>query len=403
MLKGFPGGDKWLWPLLGGPVLGLLAISIYALGADTNGKASSVFAVALLTAAAAFAAGGLLGFLFGIPRSLSSEAAPIAGRPATTTDDATSAQEVALSRTAGSRASRYGANTNLEQISDWLTKILVGVGLVQLGRLMSAGRELVDGLEPALGGGDFAAGFGVSILVLYAVTGFMAGYLFARVFLGLIFAQADELMDDVVNRVEERRSEQEGRDVTAKARVRRQLDAEGIGAGPTQDELNEAVAAASRSVRQELFYTARARRQQGSPEQIARTVPVFRALVAADANGEFHRNHAQLGYALREQADPDFDGAIAALDKAIEIRDKRNERGFRIYELNRALARIQGAPALAAGDSADPATQELILGDLRKAAESTFLRDRMKKDKTIQPWLRRNAVTVAQLTPDAEG
>jgi len=72
-------------------------------------------------ALACYAIGSLLGFLFGIPRVLQ-------GRVANSDSPSSS----------GGPGSRPGAtyqlliNTNLDDISDWLTKIVVGVGLVQL-------------------------------------------------------------------------------------------------------------------------------------------------------------------------------------------------------------------------------------------------------------------------------
>jgi hypothetical protein len=125
---------------------------------------------------------------------------------------------------------------------------------------------------------------------------------------------------------------------------------------------------------------------------------VFRALIAADPEGRFHRNHAQVGYALREQAQPDRAAAAAALDKAIESRDRLGESGFRIYELNRALTRIQDDPA-AGKEPSEAATRDAVLADLRKAAESKFLRDKMAADAEIGSWLKRNGLTVADLAP----
>jgi hypothetical protein len=78
---------------------------------------------------------GLLGgFLFGIPRSV-----PVGAGP----DD----------HTHGSHA----VNTKLEQISDWLTKILIGIGLVELARISGYLDALVHEVGDALGG-DARAG-----------------------------------------------------------------------------------------------------------------------------------------------------------------------------------------------------------------------------------------------------
>src|SRR5688500_2738159 len=67
--------------------------------------------IALLIGGAFFTAGGLIGFLFGIPKLL---------------------QNTALVPEEVSKKTVIVHNDNLVQISDWLTKIIVGVGLTQL-------------------------------------------------------------------------------------------------------------------------------------------------------------------------------------------------------------------------------------------------------------------------------
>jgi hypothetical protein len=102
--------------------VGLLMAGIAA-GFDRDQKAGAgirVFVLSLLLAAACAVSGWLLGLLFGIPRSL----ARGNGNRAATSD--TSTQQIAAG--AGTTSS---VNTNLEDISDWLTKTLVGVGLTQ--------------------------------------------------------------------------------------------------------------------------------------------------------------------------------------------------------------------------------------------------------------------------------
>lgn len=91
-------------------ILWAIAILIYAIQLP-SGARWGAYATADLIASASFLAGGLVGFLFGIPRAVQGSTAP-------------------------SGATQYQANTNLEQVSDWLTKIIVGVGLVQIGRVI---------------------------------------------------------------------------------------------------------------------------------------------------------------------------------------------------------------------------------------------------------------------------
>ena len=115
---------------------------------------------ASLVATAAFSVGGIFGFLFGIPRAPS-------GKP-----DGT-----------------FQHNTNLEQISDWLTKALVGAGLTQLqtiwGGVRSAARMVAEG-----SGGLLGEPSAIAIMILYAVAGFLAGYLFTALFLGQALTSA---------------------------------------------------------------------------------------------------------------------------------------------------------------------------------------------------------------------
>ncbi|GGU72928.1 hypothetical protein GCM10010260_00730 [Streptomyces filipinensis] len=78
--------------------------------------------------------GALLGFLFGIPRSLR-------GRPQVSDNEANSPD-----------AGGYRSSTNPEEVSDWLTKIIVGVGLIQLGSATGALGRLIRAVGAALGG-----------------------------------------------------------------------------------------------------------------------------------------------------------------------------------------------------------------------------------------------------------
>ncbi|WP_328323936.1 response regulator [Kribbella sp. NBC_00382] len=74
---------------------------------------------------------------------------------------------------------RYSSNSNLEQISDWLTKLLVGAGLVQLasapGRLAKLGDYLGSGLEV-----PSSAAYSLAAVVYGAGVGFTCGYLWTR-------------------------------------------------------------------------------------------------------------------------------------------------------------------------------------------------------------------------------
>ncbi len=86
-----------------------------------------------------------------------------------------------------------------------------------------------------------------------------------------------------------------------------------------------------------------------------RTIPVFRALIASDPEGRFHRNHGQLGFALKDKEPPDWREAEAELTNAIMIRGDPNVEGYWLYELNRAICRIKLDDLFKEGKPSTPA------------------------------------------------
>ena len=111
---------------------------------------------AYLWAMMCLATGALAGFLFGVPRVNLEATKSTALRP----------------------------NTNIEVVSDWLTKIIVGVGLVEfreVGRFLTGiSLELGQSLVPQTG----AVSFAKSLIVYFFVSGMIQGYLLTRMYLG---------------------------------------------------------------------------------------------------------------------------------------------------------------------------------------------------------------------------
>jgi hypothetical protein len=95
------------------------------------------------------------------------------------------------------RASGFAGLNLLEQISDWLTKILVGVGLVQFTTLAQHAGELVEFLGPPLGGDPLGESFAAATLVVFGISGFLAFYLVTRIYLPLAFAYTDRKARDL--------------------------------------------------------------------------------------------------------------------------------------------------------------------------------------------------------------
>ena len=152
--------------------IGVVVVWLHS-GTDTGGS--------LLWALGCLAVGALGGFVFGIPRVQQDE--PV--KPA----DGTTVQAAAEPVTR--RKYKLLANTNLEQISDWLTKIIVGVGLVESkqlpGYLVRLARYVGAGIRPGAGGDVFV----LAITLHFAVWGFICAYLMTRVYLTGTFFRAE--------------------------------------------------------------------------------------------------------------------------------------------------------------------------------------------------------------------
>lgn len=140
--------------------------------------------VAILWALGCTAVGHLIGFIFGIPRIV------IDPSPKPTSGSTTKAEP-----SVGPREikSPYQVNTNLQDISDWLTKIIVGLGLVELRQVDDHMLRAATFVGQSLGSQE-APGVAGAIIVYFSTLGFLGGYLTTRLFLSAAFARADRAM-----------------------------------------------------------------------------------------------------------------------------------------------------------------------------------------------------------------
>ena len=140
---------------------------------------------ALLVASACALSGALLGFLFAVPKR--KRAGDAAAAPA-------------VSPGAGGESGKgtvhYESNTSLEEISDWLTKIIVGVGLVQAQEIAAAlgraGGAVGTGVFRQPAGAPAAEVIGVATILTFAVLGFLAAFLWFRQNLMIAWTQSQE-------------------------------------------------------------------------------------------------------------------------------------------------------------------------------------------------------------------
>ncbi len=161
-------------------VLTLLVLMIVAavlLGLSTHDSGAGVTAFVLFAAAAAVGAG--LGFLFGLPR------ARVAGDE---TDSAT---------TAPTASTFYLTNSNLIKVSDWLTTIVIGLGLVNLGKVVPAIRQLGHALDKPLGAAPYSGAIGISVLIVGLLAGFILDYLWTSIRVRELLEESEQQVEHV--------------------------------------------------------------------------------------------------------------------------------------------------------------------------------------------------------------
>jgi hypothetical protein len=173
----------------------ILFVSIYTAFKDEPGK--GLFPVLGLSLGIAFAAtvtGGFLGFLFGIPKSLQKNQAsslPPNGAAGTSSNQTTTTRN-------------YSSNTNLEEISDWLTKIIVGVSLIQLTKLVDFYTKSCRSLAKSFKGyltAEFGFTYSGSLIIFFSVCGFLIVYLWARLYFLKQLNDIERSLEYVLNKV----------------------------------------------------------------------------------------------------------------------------------------------------------------------------------------------------------
>jgi tetratricopeptide (TPR) repeat protein len=172
------------WLVAGIATLSLSALSFLIKDQNITNSLTLLGNGAMLSLAFA-AIGGLIGFLFGIPRRLAV--------PSRSSNDAKSSDST--SHTAEQGGTDWG--TNLEQVSDWLTKIILGAGLTQLVKVPGLLRRLGDYFGPSFNNKPFLP---LVIVLGSLIFGFFAGYLLTQLFLvQALDAAGKAFLKDAVN------------------------------------------------------------------------------------------------------------------------------------------------------------------------------------------------------------
>ena len=141
-----------------------------------------IFGPAMMVAVAGMMIGGLLGFLFAVPRSKSSDTG---------------------NRTDEDRP--FITNTNLEQISDWLTKIIVGVSLIQLDDIVARLGQLTSSLAAMFGGeANASKAMAAGTIIFFPAVGFLIGYVATRTIITVLFGLIHSSLSELLNEHTER-------------------------------------------------------------------------------------------------------------------------------------------------------------------------------------------------------
>lgn len=176
-------------------------IIVFIFGANPSGRAT-IFMWML----ACLLSGTFVGFLFGIPKVVQNQGNP----------NATSANNTNTSSNNNNNSGlgyQQQVNSNLVEISDWLTKIIVGLGLVKLTKippyLSQIANILATGLnqtttQPA----GLAIAFAYGVIIGYSTMGFLFGYITTRVYLAGAFSAADQ---NALKRIADKAEETEGK------------------------------------------------------------------------------------------------------------------------------------------------------------------------------------------------
>jgi len=332
-------------------LVGFLTIVFFSLSTFPTGQFFVIAAETAMIAGAAAMVGAFFGFIFGIPKTMQ----PNRGGKPDTNGEKPSDQD------GGETHEKSATNTNLEDISDWLTKILVGAGITQIsvapGYLWRASGLMGEQIP-------FPAEFKVrsqvfvfSLIIFFSITGFFISYLWARVVL-LEWIEDSRLRSKfkkIDNEIRAAQNEKR-KDVIAHRSVDGFLENGEVYV--TKEELDSDIKKASYDVQKDILIKTSQWRSDNwkvNKKAMERCIPIFISFLDIKEFAEEYSLHAKLGYAYKDKRPPDYIKAKETLSDAIKFRDefkqKSMDRGFkiddtmkRIYEYNRAICSIMLDP-----------------------------------------------------------
>lgn len=250
-----------------------------------------------------------------------------------------------------------------------------------------------------MGGQTWSGAFAVVIIVYFFVGGFLIGYLATRLYLGQALTAAERTYS--LEKQLSKLQQQTGADALALQLATAQLT--GAEADePSQPDLDAAVTGASGEMRAQIFYRAQLQRlrnwrDDATKPKMERTIAVFRALIASDLKDNYHANHGELGFALKDQRTPDWSAAESELSRAITIRGESADPLHRPYEANRALCLVMLDEFYRDTKPSSDEAKLRIVEDLKRAIQDDATKTWVKTTLTLKKWLALNKLDLNSL------
>ena len=169
-------GGLWMFCIFLGVTLVYLAVT--RLVTSPTAVSGGVH-TAMLWALGCLVVGSFLGFLFGVPYVVQ--------------DPGTAAALANAAKKGGGKppAVTYRSNTALEQVAEWLTKMVVGVGLVQLTKVPGYLARASEAMSGGYGNATGSHAFGIAVIVYFSFVGFLGAYLMTKLYLQAALLRSD--------------------------------------------------------------------------------------------------------------------------------------------------------------------------------------------------------------------
>ena len=163
-------------------------------------------------------------------------------------------------------------------------------------------------------------------------------------------------------------------------------------------KIHELVTKASEFGKNAVYQLAKVNRRSNrisDRDLMARSIPVFEALVNSNIRKDRHYYFGQLAYALKDQAIADWKRAEENFNEAIDIRGNSEKECF--YEFNRAICKVSNDNNFAHAMPSDEKICEFILKDLKFARigigpQFEKLINEDPDNRQLSKWLEKNQI-----------